>query len=125
MTTTAFYVDGAATPTPDFPSPRFAYGLRLGIPFYDALTAGVPFACFPSVTLARLGPTSWRATFSAPVLNTPPLTLPACYVFSPSLQVRQLIPVLDGLGHATAVDIITLEQGPYTYTLTIYGTELA
>jgi hypothetical protein len=76
-------------------------------------------------TLARTSATSWRATFDRPVLNSPPLTIPACYVFSPSLEVKQLQPNLNGLGQATYVDIITLEQGPFTYTLTIHGTESA
>jgi hypothetical protein len=74
-------------------------------------------------TLTRTGTNNWTATFSAPVLNAPPLVLPQCYVFSPSLEVRQIVPVLNGFGQATAVNITTLEQGPFTYTLTIYGTE--
>lgn len=114
----AFYVIAANQPTP-----RFSDGFALGLPVYDALTTGVPFIA--AFTLARTSSTSWRATFASPVLNIPPLNIPACYTFSPALEVRQLVPVLNGQGNATAVDIITLEQGPVTYTLTIYGLEKA
>lgn len=115
----AFYIRR----TLDYPDPLFSDGIFLGNAFYDALGAGTPFIA--SFTLARTSSTSWRATFANPVLNIPPLNIPACYAFSPALEVRQLVPVLNGQGNATAVDIITLEQGPVTYTLTIYGLERA
>ena len=75
--------------------------------------------------LTRTSSTSWRATFIDPILNSPVIPLTPCYVFSPTLEVKQIIPNLNGLGQVTYVDIITLEQGPFTYTLTIHGTESA
>ena len=103
---------------------RFFYGTRLGNPFYDALTTGVPFNAFGTFTLSRLSPTSWRATFVSPVYDYPPMRLTPCYVFSPSLTVISVTPTLNGGGRITSVDIVTTEQGPYTYTLTIYGSEV-
>lgn len=98
-------------------------GLTLGVPFYVEMAS--PSGCFGSFTLARLGPTSWRATFVSPVYDTPPLRLRECYVFSPALTVHSVTPTVDsGTGHITSVDIVTSEQGPITYTLTIYGTEV-
>ena len=116
---TPWYIDPALQP-----APRWGYGLQLGTAWYDALGSGEVFGSV-GFTLTRTGPTNWTVTFVGPALNTPPLSLAQCYVFSPSLEVRTITPVLNGLGQITAVNLVTSEQGPFTYTLTIYGTERA
>ena len=113
----AFYVSNL-----DYPTPRFTKGSLLGNAFYDALGIGLPFVA--SFTLARLSSTSWRATFAKPVYDYPPMRLRECYVFSPELTVQSVSPSVDvGSGRINYVDIVTSEQGPVTYTLTIYGAE--
>lgn len=136
----AFYVSAASQPSPIFvtggsvlgnaafyvpfgPAERFTSGVIAGRAFYDALGAGDVYDWSGSFTLTRLGPTSWRVTFAAPMYNHPPLGLKECYVFSPALTVRQVTRALNGNGHVTSVDLVTSEQSPTTYTLTVYGGE--
>ena len=122
MTTpiTAFYETSLT-----LPAVRFGYVLAERSVFYDALALGVPFDPFGTFALARLSSTSWRVTFAKPVRDYPPMRLRECYVFSPALTVHSVTPSVNGgTGHITSVDIVTSEQGPTTYTLTIYGTEV-
>lgn len=116
-TGTPWYIDPAQQP-----APRWTYGLRLGRSWYDALGTGLPWVPYGSMTLTRTSATTWRATFAQPLHDDPPLRQPACYVFLPSLVVEQVIPATDVNGRVTSVHIQTAEQGPYTYTLTVYGT---
>ena len=114
---TPWYVDPALQP-----APRWGYGLRLGTAWYDALGTGEPFVPYAPFVLTRTSATSWRATFAEPIYDDPPISLTGCYAFSPQLTVERVLPERDQAGRVIGVNVHTSEQGPYTYTLTIYGT---
>lgn len=75
------------------------------------------------MTLTRLGPASWRADFSRPVLRTPVLLWVGAYSFSPALDVLGVSAAAGA--SVSSVELATSEQGPADYTLTAYGVEVA
>lgn len=75
-------------------------------------------------SVVSTSPTTWRVTFSVPVLDNAALAAIANYIFSPILIVVSIVP--EAVANPGYVDITTSEQlDGQSYTLTIHLVEAA
>lgn len=112
------------------PSDRWGYAqvaTRVVRDKYALMAIGSPPSASPSVEISSVvstSPTTWRVTFSIPVLDNVALRAIVNYVFSPALTVVSITP--EAVADPNYVDITTSEQlDGQSYTLTIHLVEAA